>query len=460
VGCCGIGANPPCRTLAHAMQLIDMTQASNVTIHATLGDGGGDWAPPGEKYPIVLGWGVELNAPGIYFWDPGAVGSVGTFLVTAYSPNDTVGYASIVGTHTEQIGVGMSSEGAQSIAYAAIQIDPDQTLYIANAYVNGNATTQTNAFTVMPGGSLVFGQDQSGDIGGTVNIGNANDNQATDGYDGVFCRSDNAGRGCTVTDTAMGGQNSVVFQGQYAGDIIAQDFASITLTEHPIFGVTPTNIGFNTCPYKPEGSSLKYNPSGAIYLMGKVSMTLDNAAIHCVSGDGIIMTSSGHGTPTLVLDSSTIRNTETALQVNAGTATVWNSVFEFNFNGVISAAGAYGAPGGTVNLNGGLDGGTDGGTTVICSSNFESIYGAFGLGGVSVENQNNTPLVAANVTWDTPAPDQFHCKANLASCYCALDSGTCVDMPGYDGMDAVTENGPILVTGNLQSALAAQRSCN
>ena len=408
----------------------------------------------------MLGWGVELDAPGVYFWDPAAVGSVGTFLITAYSPNDNIGYASIVGSHTAQIGIGMSSEGVQSIAYSAIQIDPDQTLYIANAYLNGNATAQTDAITVMPGGSLVFGQDHSGAIAATVNIGNGNDNQATDGYDGVFCRSDNSGRGCTVTDTAMAGQNSAIFQGQYAGDIIAQDFASITLTSTPIFGVTPTNIGFDTCAFKPDGSSLKYNPSAAIYLNGKVSMTLKNAAIHCISGDGIVMTSSQHGTPTLVLDSSTIRNTETALQVSAGTATVWNSVFEFNFNGVIQAAGAFGAPGGSVDLNGGLDGGTDGGTTVICSSSLESIYGSFGLGGVSVENQNNVLLDAANVTWDTPAPDQFHCKTNLASCVCSLDAGSCTNTPGQNGMDAVTENGPIRVSGNLQSALAAQRFCN
>jgi hypothetical protein len=127
---------------------------------------------------------------------------------------------------------------------------------------------------------------------------------------------------------------------------------------------------------------------------------------------------------------------------------------------VIQAAGLFGAGGGTVNLNGGLDGGTDGGTTVICSSNIESIYGTFGLPGVSVENQAATPLNAENVTWDTAAPDQFHCKTNLMSCYCSLDAGACALPAGTDGMDAVTENGPVIVAGNMQSALVAQHGCH
>ena len=35
----------------------------NVTIDATVSGIGGAWVAP-ETYPVVLGWGVELNAPG------------------------------------------------------------------------------------------------------------------------------------------------------------------------------------------------------------------------------------------------------------------------------------------------------------------------------------------------------------------------------------------------------------
>ncbi len=439
-----------------------MTEAANVTILATAGDAG-DWAPPGEKYPIVLGWGVELRAPGVYFSvpPPAGQGVPGTFVVEAYSQKDTVGYVSIVGTPAKQVGVGMSKEGIQSLAYSAIQVDPGQKLYIANAYVNGNATAFTNAFTVMPGAALEFGQDQAGDVSGTVNIGNSMNNQPTDGFDGIFCRTDNVGKGCTITDTPMMGQNSVIIEGQDSADIVAQDFASITLTSTPIIGIPPPSAGFDVCNgSKPDGTADHYNPSAAVILDGKVSMTLRNAAIHCISGDGIYMEASPHGTPTLTLDSSNIRNTETAILAVAGTANVWNSVIEFNYNGVIQQAGTFGAQGGIINLNGGLDGGTDGGTTVICSSAEESVFGTFGLVGVNVENQSSAPLVATNVTWGTAAPDHFACKTNLASCTCSLDAGVCDNAPGADGMDAVSEGtGAVLTSGNGQSPTAVRLGC-
>jgi hypothetical protein len=50
------------------MALIDAAQAQNVTINATVNGVGGDWAAK-ETYPIVLGWGVELSAPWVFFLD-------------------------------------------------------------------------------------------------------------------------------------------------------------------------------------------------------------------------------------------------------------------------------------------------------------------------------------------------------------------------------------------------------
>ena len=170
------------------------------------------------------------------------------------------------------------------------------------------------------------------------------------------------------------------------------------------------------------------------------------------------MTGSLHGSPTVVLDSSIITNTETALNVIGGTATVWNSVIGFNYNGVVQSSAGFIA-GGAINLNGGLDGGTDGGTSVICSSFVESIYGSMGLPGVNVLNANGNPLVATNVSWDTAGPDHFHCGANLANCTCSDAGPACVNTPGADDMDAVTENGPVLTSGNIQSPLAVARGC-
>ena len=165
--CCGIGGNGACQSITQAMKLIDAAQAQNVTINVTVNGGGGDWAVAGEVYPIKLGWGVELNAPGVYFIDVNS-SSVPPhneiFDVTQYSTNDSVGYVSIVGAQGNQVGIGMDSSGGQTWDSAALNVDANQTLYIANASVNTNASNGSGpvAIYVEPSGSLLFGQDQSG----------------------------------------------------------------------------------------------------------------------------------------------------------------------------------------------------------------------------------------------------------------------------------------------------------
>ncbi len=156
--CCGIGSNGACSTLTHAMTLIDAAQAQKVTINATVDGGGGDWAPAGEVYPIVLGWGVELNAPGVYFDDTASPGNAEIFDIANFSANDTVGYASIAGTNqASQIWIGMDSLGNQSADSSAIQVEPSNILYIANTTVNGSAAAHSAAITLSPGATMALG---------------------------------------------------------------------------------------------------------------------------------------------------------------------------------------------------------------------------------------------------------------------------------------------------------------
>ena len=118
------------------MQLIDAAQATGVTINAVVDGGGGDWAPAEEVYPIDLGWGVELNAPGVYFFDPNGAGNDEIIDVTFYSLRDLTGYASIVGG-VNPVAIGMNAaETQQTDDLSAITIEKGATLYIANAYVN------------------------------------------------------------------------------------------------------------------------------------------------------------------------------------------------------------------------------------------------------------------------------------------------------------------------------------
>jgi len=453
--CCGIGGNSPCQTLTQAMKLIDSARAQNVTIIATVGGAGGDWAPAKEVYPIVLGWGVELSAAGIFFTD--LSGAAEIFDVKFYSTSDTVGYASLAGTGANQVSIGMDSLGNQSTDASAIEVEAQSSLYIANASVNGSASKKTAAITVNAGGTLWLAEDQSANVTGTVTIGNDLANSKTDGYNGLVCVSAN-GLGCTISDaTLKGGSSSVVIEGQEGVDIDAEDNAVVTLTSSPIVGIAPSKTGFTNCASKPDSVKAK---TEAILLNGSATMTFTNGTVQCISGDGFLLQAADKlaSTPTLSLDRSTIQNTEYALYATAGSATIKSSTIEYNYNGVMQGTDSTNSA--TVDLSGG-GAGTN---TVVCSNSAESIYGVGGLDGtpaVCVLNTTTNTLDADNVNWDTndaasPPPDEpdlFSCGATLLTCSCENTDLICTNGDGVDGMDAVyTSTGTITQTGAGLSA--------
>ncbi len=165
----------PCQTLTHALQLIDEAQARDVVLTATVGAKAGMWV--GERYPVVLGWGVELSASGISFGD-GDVESRDLFEIGAVSPNDLVGYASVIGA---EIGNPTSDR-------STILVDPGSTLYLASASIFSNAADETTAIEVSAGAGLVLGQDHSGGITGTVEIGPEISTDSLLGYNGIVLR--------------------------------------------------------------------------------------------------------------------------------------------------------------------------------------------------------------------------------------------------------------------------------
>ena len=158
--CCGIGSNGPCQTLSHAMRLIDNAQAQGVVMTAGVNGGGGDWAPAaGEPFPVVLGWGVELSAPGVFFTDISTVSAI--FELGFYSANDTVGHAQ----HrrhdlpADRCRDESSQQPPDDGPCRHVEVGANQDPLHRRTVVNGNATTQTSAITVDPGGSLLLGQD-------------------------------------------------------------------------------------------------------------------------------------------------------------------------------------------------------------------------------------------------------------------------------------------------------------
>jgi len=399
---------------------------------------------PAETYPIVLGWGAELVAPGVYFSDLG--GSSGEiFDIAPFSSSDVVATASIDGTMTKPVGIGMSVAGAQLTDLSAIQVETGRTLYLANANVNGSSANHYAALTIAAGGSLTLGQDESATTTGTVYIGNALNQAASDGWIGILCESDSqAMTGCTVNDATLA-VSSVVFQGQEGYDIDVDDLASISLTSSPVIGIAPPGAGFGKCgTTKPDGSGMGLGSGEAVLLNGLSIMTFDNGVVQCIGANGFELTSSPNGSPTLTLDKTIIQNTETAIDASAGTAAISRSTIQFNYNGVVQGGMA------TIDLSGGKIGGTN---NVVCSSMKESVDALALNPGVCVLNQSSSAINASNVDWDTSGPDLFSCGA-LTSSSCSCEIMTCTDSPGADGMDAVYQDlGTITTTNNALSAI-------
>ena len=280
--------------------------------------------------------------------------------------------------------------------------------------VNGSAANGSAAFNVIAGGTLTLGGDQSSLITGTVNIGNALNNAATDGWDGILCGSDFASLGCTINDVALVKQNSVVIQGQEAQDLVIQDFATVSLTSAPVIGTAPAAAGFNQCNAKPDAQ----NGSSAIGITGPATVTFNNGTIQCISGTAIGLQTSefANGAPTLNMDTVTIQNTALGIYASGGTATVTNTTINYNFIGVQQDHDSVNSIDGTIDLTGG-------GNTVICSSNQET---GSGNEGIDVYNTSQSNLAADNVAWDTTSPDYFSCDSDssTATCTCLIASCT------------------------------------
>jgi hypothetical protein len=440
--CCGYGGSPACQTLSKAMALVDSAKAANVTIRATVDGGGGDWSAASETYPILLGWGVELSAPGVFFLDPnGGWTSTDTgptitadFFIDFYSPSDTLGYASLVGSAAAQVGLGLNADSTQRTKnLAAISVRAGRTLYLANAVVNGTQFV----IDVGAGSTLQLAQDQSGLVMGTVHIGNASNltllTQILGG--GIICDDSSPG-GCTIEDAVLPvGQSSVVIQGTSWGISLTADCV-LSLTSSPVFGPPPLAAGFGECPFKPYEGAM-------IDTTGMANITIKNGTFQCIAGDAFQIRVGSQAT----IDNTLIQNTDTGIYAGGGTVTVTNSTLRYNYIGVLLED----IPGNAsqVDLSGG-------GNTIICSDASESSNPNVTDPGVDVLNRGAENLNASNVAWDTAngdaGPDYFQCNSDFSICTCMLSS--CTAEAGSQGMNAVEDSsdaGGITLTGATRS---------
>jgi hypothetical protein len=402
------------------MSVVAHAQATGVTIAATIDGGGGDWSAQ-ETYPVVLGWGVELIAPGVYFLDADGGGEM-MFDVQVY-PGDPMGSASVAGAAANPIGVGLNS--AQTVSTTdgtAIAIEKGATLYLANASVTAadNGSGNSSALQVGAGGTLWLGQDQSATQSGTVYVGGTVE-QATLGYIGINCLSDTVSLGGTVSDVALVGQSAVVIQGQSI-DLWLNDYSQVSLTSAPMLGAKNCLGG-------------TYTAAAGAVVDGHSKLSISNGTVQCMGFAGFGTSSNTPGNPTITLDNTVIQRTAQGVVSMAGQINLTDCTLRQNLFGVSQYFG-------TIDLSGG-------GNTVVCSSNQffggPSMYGA----GVDVYNGSSTNLPADNVAWDSAAPDYYSCDANFGNCTCL--SSSCALAPNSDGMDAVEDStllGGITTSGN------------
>ncbi len=404
------------------MSFVEAAQAPNVTLTATLGSDGGDWPTANESYPITLGYGVELVAPGVYFQEVIKISS---------SPNDGGSESvSIVGTASNPVRIGVSSTG-QTLG-RAIEVEQNNTLYIANAKLYGNVLDQSIALRVQ--GGLVLGQDRLGSITGTVDVGDP----GIPGYNGISCQ------GCTMTDAPLQGMSSVVIQNEAGTHLVVDGTsgsATVSLVSAPIIGEQPAAAGFGKCPAK-LGSGIE--------ITGNVSMTFENGTVQCLEGTGFSIRGGGDAGPNVTVENTTIQNATEGIDVMGGNLTISRSTIQYNYIGVWQdAVESYSV--GTIDLSGGAQGGSN---TVVCTSSTEEdpLDRTFlNYPAIAVLNTTSATLNASNVSWDTPGPDQFMCDSTGTMCTCEIPK--CTNPGGVDGMDAVDlSTGTITTTGHKLSS--------
>jgi hypothetical protein len=240
-------------------------------------------------------------------------------------------------------------------------------------------------------------------------------------------------------------------------DVDAEDQCTFDVEDEPVLGAAPlAGVGFNSCT-DPKAQPFKVDTVG-VYANGNATVTLGSngngnaatpATIQCMAGTGIDLEDiGGVGGPTLNLV-GTVQNADTGLLASAGTATVIDSTFQYNYVGVNQTGNA------SVDLSG--NSGSDP-NTVVCSSNQESTNGSTNPG-IDVWNQGGNSLAADNVTWDTSQPDYFDCDFTLMMNPCTCNLSSCDTAAGKDDMDAVEDAnrlGGITLTNPTQ---ASNTSC-
>jgi hypothetical protein len=423
--CCGAGTGASaCATIARAATNAAGTGVMPMTLAVANPPNGKDWVA--DPFPITLGEGLILSAPGLYFSAPSVDAGV-LFLVT--NPIQDAGPAPTVieGAAGAPIHVGFDSNWNQAHGLTGIAVT-QAALHLLNAELQSPPRlhpVDEMAVYVADAGVLILGNDGLG-ASGTVWIGNPDAGQ---GYLGISCNA-----GGTVTDKGSTTAPSVWAQNMRFG-ITDGNGCILDLTNGPRFGLALNDGG--TCDSHPDYDG--------IFIDGlQTDAIVSNATFDCFNGMGLsVGAGTFHGDHDLFLFNAIGAWPSSTPLPNAGRAHISNSTFRHNDIGVYASGPVDLSKGNEISCNGGSG-----------SSAFPNPHPSAGL----EEQWWFNPIYNVNaegILWDHWDADAGHTET--WDCSGIADAGPCTCSGASScpkGPQPLQKRVDVLVFGGFQPGLA------
>jgi hypothetical protein len=279
------------------------------------GDGGTDWLPS-ESWPIQLGLGVKLLAPGVHFTPP-ASSPTTAFLIAGYSATDVAPVA-IKGGPFDTLVVGID-KGWTNLSGTTIAIDDGSSvdggtnppLELDQVWLNGTSI----GLRVGPGGSATLG---SVIIGSGAAILSRPPPPAPIGTTGILCQ----GSASQLATIQSGPIPSLVVDSQSGRDIDVEDYCDLSLTS--------ANLGLLAEAYTTGGCFAKTDATG-LFVGGNSSVNVGTFIAECMDGYGLYLTGSANGVPNVTVGYGEVFNCGCAGAYLNGGATLLSGIsFQFN----------------------------------------------------------------------------------------------------------------------------------
>jgi hypothetical protein len=447
VDCCG-DSQHPCATLTKAMSLVAAAKVSGVVLNA---DKPAAPAQPiwtrFEQWPVHLGWGVTLNAAGIYFTMPAPMAGNSTLNhieVYSYGAADTAGVTIQGGAADPQyanaVHIGFDPGFGTGGAVNGV-IDPPvlkaPAVAVAVPLTLSSVWLNTSP-TGVAGAGLAVGANAKVTLGpSSVLLGNPTGQTGVvsgvemSGLYGLLCQ----GAGATVADDPAATATVLLSANTTSADLAVESGCQVTLTQGPFIGMALVAATCDTTQVA-EADGIRVTGGSSVTFGSK---TLPGTIQCCKANGADLALSDATGSPTVTLDHvSVVGAACAAAYVGEGTFSATASSFSQNQIGVWANSNAV-----KVDLSGG--------ETITCNGS-PSIAppgscGSLTSPSVGVDLLNSTANLAVNAqgtTWDNwnstdNSTQVWACSdTTYSSCVCAgpnCPGGGATSLP--DDADAV-----------------------